>query len=233
MSVKDINIQGECSVKDEYLKPGEKIDLEINEGEKVGQYLSKVEDVINENTFVITRPISNEGYTYLSVGQVVRVMYYRMEALYYFDAEVIDRIKSNESVSAKLNIISDRYKLQRRNYYRLNIMVPVVLSASIASDKGIEKYTRKYDTVDISGGGLKIKCEIQLDINTEVDLSINIPGLEFEKIRGKVVRTQMIQKIPDIHEIAVEFTKISTNARQTIIKYIFAKQREIIKRGYK
>lgn len=220
-------------MKEENLKPGERIELEVNEGEKADQYLSKVEEVIDENTFVITRPVANDTYTYLSVGQVIRVMYYRKEALYYFDAEVVDRIKSDENVSAKLNIISDRYKLQRRNYYRLNIMVPTVLTAFIASGGKVEKYTKKYDTIDISGGGLKINSERQMDTDTEIRLFVHISGIEHEEVTGKVVRSITSQKDSNLYEIAVEFTDISTNVRQAIIRYIFAKQRELIKRGFK
>lgn len=211
---------------EENIREGEKIQIEIDKGDDNSQYLSRIEEIVDDRTFVISRPVGSDDYTYLVQGQVLKVMYFRQEALYYFDAEVVERIKSDESVSARISAISDKYKLQRRNYYRLRIMVPL----TILTEEGKAK---RIDTIDISGGGAKIVSRNLMEKHSKVYMKIEIPGVEDEIIKGRVVWSAPAQKDMKIFETAVEFVEISPAARQAIIRYIFAKQRELIKRGIK
>jgi len=218
---------------DDIVKPGEKIEIEIEEDSCTNQYLSKVEEVIDDNTFVIAKPMGEDYYTYLSLGQVIRVIYSRKDALYYFDAEVIERLKSQENISAKLTIISDKYKLQRRNYYRLEIMVPVTLVFEIKQQENTIKTIKKIDTVDISGGGIKILSDNKMDMDTELDLLLSIPDIEYEPVKGRVIRSILVEGENPMYESAIEFIDIDPKVRQSIIRYIFSKQRELIKKGFK
>jgi c-di-GMP-binding flagellar brake protein YcgR len=213
------------------IKAGEKILLEVDDNGSAEDYLSKVEEIIDENTFVVTRPIDSGHYTYLTVGQIIRIVYYREDAMIYFDAQVTERIKNQESISAVVSAVSERYKLQRRNYFRLNIMVQV--DASAIESNGNRRKLGRFDTVDISGGGLKIASSRIIEPDTMLEMIISIPALEDKSIKGKVIRSCLSERYSGVYEVGVEFVDMHQSIRQAIIKFIFTRQRELLKRGVK
>lgn len=213
---------------DSSLKPGEKIELLLNRKGSSERYLSKVETVISDDTFIITRPIGDEQYMFLTLGEIVRVIFFRDDGAYYFDAKVLERIKSQESISTRMVALSDKYKLQRRNYYRLNTMVPVTLTYF---ENGA-MVSKKMDTIDISGGGIRIATVNKMNVGMEVGVTAEIQGIEDYEIIGRVVRSMLSEK-GDLYETGIEFTNIHQRIRQAIIEYIFTRQREILKKGFK
>lgn len=209
------------------IREGEKIYIEVDEGNKVGQYLSKVEEVIDEHTYTISDPTVGDQYAYLFPGQVIRVVYFKKEAMYYFKAEVIERMRLQKAAYIRLKAVSDRYKLQRRNYYRLDIMVPVI----VVTDEA-KREAKRFDTIDISGGGVRIASNMEFDRGIKISMFIGIPGIEKKIIKGRIVRSEKAPKEFTVYETAIEFIDISPDVRQIIIQYVFEKQRELIKRGF-
>lgn len=211
------------------ISAGEKIELLIDKKGNPERYLSKVETVIDEETFVISRPVGDNQFTYLTLGEIIRIFFFRSDGAYYFDAQVLERIKSQSSISARLVALTEKYKMQRRNYYRLNTMVPVTITSV---ENGI-KVSKGYDTIDISGGGLRFASSAMVDVGTEVEVSVDIEEIEDFPIKGRVVRSVPSEKDDGMYEMGVEFIKIHQKVRQVIINYIFSKQRELIKKGFK
>jgi c-di-GMP-binding flagellar brake protein YcgR len=136
-------------MKQESIKAGEKIELLVDRRGNPERFFSKVESLVTDDTFIISRPIGDEQLMFLSLGEVIRIVYFREDGAYYFDAQVIERIKHQETVSARVVALSEKYKLQRRNYYRLNTMVPVVLTY-FEDDL---KIVKPFDTIDIAAEG--------------------------------------------------------------------------------
>jgi c-di-GMP-binding flagellar brake protein YcgR len=205
----------------ENLMVGEKIELEISKGSEFGQYLSKVEDIIDDKTFIITRPMGKEQATYLNVGETVRVIYYRKDAMYYFDAEVKERMRDEKTLSAKMSIKTDKYKLQRRNYYRLGIMVPVTVIIPQSDEYNNDEIIKNFDTIDISGGGIRIQSNFRIQVGRIIKLSINAAGMEHEVIDAKVIRCIVSNNDINAFEIAIEFQEVSPSLRQQIVQLIF------------
>lgn len=213
------------------LQAGEKIELLLKGNNDKGTevYLSKVEDVIDNETYAISRPVSGGKYTYLSLGQEIEVAYFREDAVFAFDARVIERIKYGAAVSAVIKVISERRKLQRRNYYRLGIMLPVMVEYKQEGGTVV----KKLNTADISGGGIRLISPEHMNIGQEVTMSIGIPGVEGNLIKGRVIRSIHSERDKKRYDIGVEFLDIHPRIRQLIIEYIFAKQRELLKKGVK
>lgn len=211
------------------ISAGEKIELLIDRKGNPERFFSKVESIVTEDTFIITRPIGDEQLMFLSLGEIIRIVFFRDDGAYYFDAQVIERIKHQESISARVVALSEKYKLQRRNYYRLSTMVPVAITYFDKESKII----KSLDTIDISGGGMRIASTIRFGKDLEMDIEIKIPGMEDYIIKGKVVRSEWSDKGEGILETGIEFLNVTPLVRQMIIEYIFTKQRELLKKGYK
>jgi len=218
------------------LRVGDKIEIEPARGagddmetfgERTFQYLSKVEEIIDDVTFIISKPIWGRQFINLQVGDIIKVAYFREEALYYFKAKVLEELRSRETMSAKVVAMSDRYKIQRRNYYRLSIIIPVIMT--YLEEK--EQVTKNCSTVDISGGGVRLLTDQKLQRGTEAWLYINIPGIERHAIKASVIRSIPSARDIKLYETALEYKHIDQPVRDIIIKYIFDKQRQIIKKG--
>lgn len=208
------------------LKSGDKIEIILNKDGEDVEFLSKVEEINDNDTFAVSRPISKDGYIHLPLGQAVRVIFFRENGIYYFNSEAVEVIKNNATFSVMMRILSGIHKLQRRNYYRLRTLVPVKVSCEIDD----EDINMECNTADISGGGMKILSLKRFDRNIILKVFIKIPGIESQQILGKVVRCLPSERNTAIFEIGIEFIDINLKTRQSLLKYIFRKQREIIKR---
>lgn len=215
--------------KHDDLHEGERIEIIIDNDKHQEVYVSKIEEVIDRVTLIIASPISGKYFTYFSVGQEIKIVFFRDESAYAFNARVIDRIKYNNSVSAVVNAISKTHKVQRRNYFRLGVMVDMTISYKV----GYNSVIKHLDAVDISGGGIKIMSAEKISLGTDVQINMNIPGIKGSIINGRVVRCAPSIKNSSIYDIGIEFVDISANCRQKIIQYIFARQRKILRRGLK
>jgi c-di-GMP-binding flagellar brake protein YcgR len=209
----------------------EKIEIEVSGKDKIETYYSRVEEIKDDSsTYLIMRPVSKGSYTYLFPGQELRVIFYRKDAKYFFDAIVLKGAKEVKGNFVEIGKVSDIQKLQRRDYFRLDIVVPVEVII-YDSDKNETKI--RANTIDISGGGLKILSKYSLKESSNVDIKIQIPKINRKKIDAKVIRTIKSLNSEDMYETALEYGDIGINTRQEIISYIFSKQREILKKDIK
>ncbi len=208
---------------------GEKIEILLDKGKKNERFFSKIEAMQDDETFTISRPVNKRGFAHISKGQPINIIYFRKESAYAFDAEVNDMIESGKTITFIVSATSKKYKLQRRDYFRLPIMVTAMVSFEFQG----ENMTEIFDTVDISGGGLKIMSLRKMKMGSKVELFIRIRGIESEKITGTVVRCMHSAKVSELYDIGIQFTDIKFKVRQAIIRYVFRKQRELIRRGLK
>lgn len=209
---------------------GQNVQIEIDEGNETNQYVSMVDEVIDHNTFLISRPIGREKYAYISLGQVVKMVYFNKEGQFYFNAKVIGRLKAGDLVSFKVQIVSEKHKLQRRKYYRLEIMVPLTISYV---NENHEKVKKNFNTYDLSGGGLKIVSFHNIEIEKEVDITLSIKGIEDKVIKGRIVRNLVTFNEMKFYEIGIEFLGLDPRVCQAIIEFIFSKQRELLKKNFR
>lgn len=209
------------------LKAGEKIRILLDDNGKDIEFVSRVEELIGEDGFVASKPISADIYRRLPLGRIVKVELFREDGVYYFAAQAVEMVKSRETFSVMMNILSDKHRLQRRNFYRLKTLTALKISWKIhGSDMHMG-----CDAIDISGGGVKILSFKKIDAGTSLKMFIRIPGLEGRELSGRVVRCSHSAKNESAFEIGVEFTDMDSASEDTILKYIFKEQREMIKKA--
>lgn len=209
------------------LEVGEKIKILLNDDGKDYEFVSKVEELIDEDNFVVSKPISADMYRRLPLEQVVEVELFREEGVYYFEAQAVEMIKNRATFSVMINILSDMHKLQRRNFYRLKTLVALKLSWKIDGNN----MHMGCDAIDISGGGVKILSFKKIDVGTSLKMFMKIPGLEDKELSGKAVRCAHSTKNESAFEIGIEFTDMDSAVEELILKYIFKEQREMIRKA--
>ncbi|NBG87587.1 flagellar brake protein [Isachenkonia alkalipeptolytica] len=114
-------------------------------------------------------------------------------------------------------------KIQRRFYFRLDITMDIAVT-DIQNNRKIPCVTK-----DISGGGLKCITREAFQSRDPVEVNMVIDQAPIS-VLGEIVRC-IKDPVENNHEVGIQFTSISDKDRNTIVSYIFQKQRELRKKG--
>lgn len=197
------------------LLPGQKLRISI--GKSKNMYLSQVEDMSDDGTILIDSPIHNNHVVPVRIGSVIQVIFFNKLGLFIFYAKVINRFTGNLSL---LHIIpiSSVERLQRRQYFRLEKIIPFTYIIKDDPDGKIYKGIIE----DISGGGLRSKVDNKLEVGTIIICNFK---LECEiNVTGKVIRFDEFKE--KAYEIGICYIDIDERIREKIISYIFQEQRK-------
>ena len=223
-----------------YVTSGDKIELHpiyrngrsnTEKEEKV--YISRVNQVLEDDKLEVMMPIEGSKVILLDRYVVYNLVIYTSTGLYQCDVKVGERYKAGNIYLQQLDLITGIKKCQRREYYRYSCSVPVFArhleeeeKETLVWDDTIEGI--EGNAIDIGGGGIRflskeeylpeelILCSMKLEIkNSEKEI----------QALGKVLSKKPVQD-SEMFEIRVQFEKISNNAREQIIQYIFEDERK-------
>mgnify|MGYP004443010755 FL=1 len=193
-------------------------------------YKSSVQDV-KENEILITIPVSDGTYLTLDDGVEIEQFYYDKKSnLYKYKTKVLGRYTEKEIPFYRVSKPYDIKKIQRRDYFRVDVVQIINYIKAIDLEKDIRR-EENYESallLDLSGGGMRIKVKEELSFNESI-----ISNLYYENekivVKGRVVR---IEKTEDKRYIyGIDFKDIDNSTREKIIQVVFKimrKQRELI-----
>lgn len=193
-------------------------------------YKSSVQD-IRENEILITIPVRDGTYLTLNDGVEIEQLFYDKKSNFYeYKTKVLGRYTEREIPFYRVSKPYDIKKIQRRDYFRVNVVQIINYIKEIDLEKDIRR-EENYESallLDLSGGGMRIKVKEELYFNESIISNLNY---ENEKIvvKGRVVR---IEKTEDKRYIyGIDFRDIDNSTREKIIKIVFKimrRQRELI-----
>lgn len=178
---------------------------------------------IAENELLINIPVKDGEFLILENGERLDVKYCSEAGRYYeFEVKIIGREKSDNIPMYKLSLPIDVRRIQRRNYVR----VPVLKTVKYKLEE--EESWCEATTLDISGGGMKIKARRKFKLNDKLVVKIETSSRVVET-EVQIKRCEKVNTNEYIY--GLEFTDINENRRDNIIKDVFLvmrKQREIM-----
>ena len=227
---------------DKYLSPGDKVEIRFaqrmaitdeNTERKYKTYLSKINQMLDEDQIEILMPIEQSRMVLLPRNAMGTLVIYTSNGLFQCEVKVADRYKKDNIYLQVLELISGIKKYQRREYYRYSCTVPVFSRCLTEEEqrtmvwdetqKGIEG-----STLDIGGGGVRYLVSEQMTSGEMVicylELEIKNTVKEIQAL-GKILSVRPV-KDSDLFEVRVQFEKISNAAREQIIQYIFEDERK-------
>ncbi len=210
------------------LKIGDKLSLEIIEefiNKDANNMLNTQLMDIDDNYLYISPPAYRGKKYFLSKKQRINLFFYRKEGVYQFEAQVVEKIDA-DIITFVLKPVGNIIKIQRRNYYRLPVAIPVTLRKQ-SNEEGI-----KYECVskDLSGGGVKLICKYEIDMSEKVVVDIQIEENQLITLEGEIVRVINDSKNNN-YELGVEFKSTNESGIDRIFAFIFEKQRLLRKKG--
>jgi Predicted glycosyltransferase len=218
---------------------GTKLELEVTDifnSDRTYTYVSQLLDTKGDDSIVIAAPISEGKLVFVSNNAKISVMFQIEKlGLLAFDG-ILEAKDTIDNISVfYIKRTSGFYKIQRRNHYRLDIMLdvyyaqmPEKLSDKIKSEKDMS-FTKTFSK-DISGSGACFISPEELPIDTPLVIKLDLPDGETIEARGVVVRCfEVSLGGSKKYNIGVKFTAISKINEEKLIRYIFIKQKEILK----
>lgn len=176
----------------------------------------------DEERVVLALPIVHRRWIVPPAGSPVRVVYRDPaddradRGLYGFETVVI---KASVEPEPELHLAAPRRieRVQRRNWVRLDVSLPVRVARVDAPDGGWNART-----CDLSGGGLRLRCDELLQPGELVALRVSFPGGWEAAARGRVVR--IVEGQDGGREYGIQFTEIDPRVQDRIAGFILAEQ---------
>lgn len=211
-------------------------------GEEAGKkvYVSKVYDILSEDTLEILMPMEKTKLILLPVDSEFDLVVYQENNLYQCLVRVTDRYKSSNVYLLQVELVSNLRKYQRREYYRFSCALQMCARNLQEEEiQAVEKdlpYTltpglplKQSVIVDISGGGLRFissqryEPESMLYINYELQID---GEMKMYEIIGKVLSVRELENRKGTFEHRVQYYDMNRKTREEIIKYIFQEERK-------
>jgi c-di-GMP-binding flagellar brake protein YcgR len=201
---------------------------------------------------LISEPMHKAKPVPIPVGTVLEVLVLDTKCVYSFNASVIGSQK--KPASLWLSLPETYRRIQRREYVRVNMKLPVVvtlnggseihedcLEKNVLAGKAIQDGYFSTTSIDVSGGGIKLFGPVQFLPEATTSLMLRLPMKEVIS-HAKVIRSELNTKISDKDFDASEFAKfnyitafcfdeIPDTDRATIIQLCFKRQLELRQRG--
>ena len=237
------------------IKLWEKIELEFKDGDRVGIYFARVEDLVGED-IVIDRPAQKSGDETFKTDGKFTVTLFRDDCAYRFDSEFTDHIKLGHRKLYVFRKPEYIYRVQRRRHVRIDVCIPVTfeLLEDLIEKKQNAKRAVKYEgnSVNFSASGLLLNTDCELKTGDLFALKIDKKKIKFDFPILAVVRR--VSDLPDnrvnagIEFIAQEqaerflgpellaqvpeyLLQFNEQRRQNLIQFVFYYQVNMRKKG--
>lgn len=214
------------------LKIGQNISIvRIKSNGEQERYSSLIENVLDDETYFIAHPIKKGRYISFIKDTALKITYsVKNTGIFDFDCLVESSYDATDSV-IKIRRTSEIRKTQRRNYYRIDVILDMVVSTG--KDKFNDFTGEKTQLINISGGGAKFYTGKNISTNDIIYLEINQENTDIYT-QARVVKVEYLEEPhKDIKNklISAEFIDINEEDRNDIVKFVFTKERELLKKG--
>lgn len=238
------------------LKVGDRIELKTIYQARIIQketktYTSQVMDILDELRMNIAVPIEGGHLVPLEIGTRYEMTFMTTSGIYMCKCEVKNRLKQNNLYFLAVEIISELKKDQRRQYFRLEKIIPMKFRVVSEMEQKLNDYLEKkayrddrekriaiekleelkkdfYNAtiVNVSGGGLKFTSGFGVD-NTSI-IYVNFAFDDGSNIEAdaRIIGVGNPINDPKKFEYRVEFIRIKKETRENIVRYVFSEERK-------
>jgi len=200
------------------------MELVVSEGEYVGRYKTRIEDV-GDRILSLGAPFERGVVVSLREGTKVKLTYWDKTAAYSFEGKVLRRI----AVPLPMFIVelpNSVTKVQRRSFVRVPALYPVTFHS--VTKEGLSDL-HQATMIDLSGGGMCFLTEDRVESKALLYTHLTLPNGDLQT----PVRVCWVNKVADSkrYMVAIEFQDLLERERDRIIICVFEIQRAMRKKG--
>lgn len=204
------------------LNINERVEIVFNDKEYKSLILN-----ISEDYIYINIPVCGDEYLIVNINQVMDInVYFKSGRSYKFNAEILSRGKDGNISYYKLSKPFNVKRIQRRDYFRVEVLEQVQYINLSKSDSDEIPYI-KADMVDLSGSGAKLKLNEKVNIEDILLIKIKIKNSDIV-LKSQVMRVETDNNGKII--CGIKFMNITQSQTDKIIEELFLimrKQRKL------
>lgn len=220
--------------------------------QKLQPFVSQLTEYVSDGIINIAAPIANNQIIRLRKGMDYLLYFYTDKGLYKSRAEVIDNLRDNNVVITRVRLISDLEKIQRRQFYRLElihdieyrivtneeeILTEKVISKDATAEEiedynnrlaGLERHWEAVTITDLSGGGTRFNTNKIYNTGDKILIRLDfVSGGTYRKLEllGIILSATELYNNPRTIEYRIEFLEMDKKDREELIKFIFEEER--------
>lgn len=203
---------------EEIVKIGEL--MELNLGDLCMR--TKLQDIQDNNRFIVFQPTHKGVSVPLTKEDVLNVRFYRSTGIFEFDARVHSWFDKDKLKLCMLEAVTEVVRSQRRQSYRLPIVLNALLWRADDAPENLKKYKAK--TVDISEHGMLLTCFESFEPGTKIFAEIRMSGTESRVFETEVLRCEQPLYNNDPKKSVLLFVNCSEDDRAYLSRYILRQQ---------
>lgn len=192
--------------------------LEIRTGDTMVR--TKLLEIISDTEYVVLQP-TVKGAPLRAKDEDVTFTFYRPNGCCRFSARLHPPFSKGNLTVCRVERVSTITRVQRRQCYRL----PIVLDVIIVNEEEEGKDARrcKGKTIDLSESGMALSCFESFEPDTSFIVEIRLSAAETVTVRAKVLRCIKPLRQTDPYNIVLVFTDTHEKAKM-LRQYIFMQQ---------
>jgi c-di-GMP-binding flagellar brake protein YcgR len=235
------------------LRVGDVINIEVNHPTKDRpSYRSRIEDKyepkqeeeisgrrerLKLNQLLVPVPTTIGAISTILEGRSYQLVVLKGTAKLIFKAKIAEKVKSGTSLYFIFETIDDGLRVQSRNFFRADVMMPVEFSV-FKSTPNVEKLEEanekpeelEADTVvlkgtsrDISGGGMQFTAVENIEDGKYITISV---PLEKEKLvlTAQIIRCEKLEQLKYLYR--TKFVWLTNQQQDKIIRFVLDIQRK-------
>lgn len=209
-------------------RPNQLIELELNTPDQYGQrecFTSRIEEVLPQS-LIVAAPIKSGYVIHMTPGEHITLRLHLNGVLYSALCRVQSR-KNNHGVAVLIISRPEEVtRVQLRSWVRIELLLPIgyrMAGYPVDYYSGI--------TSDLSGGGLMLVTSHPIDLDTLLDVRLEISNDFLLECQGRVTRCLPDEFNKKRYKIGIRFEELDDQTIERIIAFIFQKQRESLRKG--
>lgn len=214
----------------------ELVQIQVVDDPNSRTFHSRVEDA-DEERLSISWPLDGGMPVPFHRHEPLFLSFTRQDAVYGFRA-VIDETVKGPIPMLRLHATEETQRIQRRDFVRVAVLLPVELSGVVSSAGGAAAEQGNVllintSTINISGGGFAFHHRNLIPVGTVFDVKLSLPSLpEPIQASARVVRVEVREDVNKkrIFRMGVQFLAMPERVRSRIIRYVFEIQKADLSR---
>jgi len=214
------------------LSTGDAFEIHINYLGEEQVHRTLIDHVVSESQFAIYTPLYQGKVLLVSERQRMDVVFSQLDPItnryeiYKFKASLVTRITRDNVSMWIIERLGDYSKVQRRDYYRLNLVKPMMMTLNQHDDLKVEVLSR-----DISAGGMRCVTNKKLRPLEHVTCHLNMNPSKPLAIQGEVVSSELMPDSRIKFDTRIRFIAMPKVLQTTLMQQINVLQAEYLKKS--
>jgi len=214
------------------IQPDMKVLLELEQSSETDGFdiqlslYSHVEEVMPDGYFLIKMPIHRGNYYPLPKYKPFLLYLFVQFRMFSLTVRFVERVKRDNLVYAKIQPVSKIKPDQRRDCYRLECSLPVIIKPLGTDNKQESPLQGKI--LNFSDGGLAFATNETFEIGETLTLTFEIGTTETVEAKVLVLEKADIEGYR--HRVSTRFVHTCKSQKERFYKYIVAQQNEILRK---